>query len=182
MTWEGLTPPYRTIVADPPWDYPGQASHLGGSVKSIPFPYSTMSVEEIAALPVADLASEDAWLFLWTTNKYLPAAFVIAKAWGFGYRQTLVWHKVGCPSPFGGTVAPIHAEFLLVAARGRPKAGERQTSSVIQAPRSLNHSQKPDVFMDIIERVGVEPRVELFARRQRLGWHTWGYGYEQEAS
>jgi N6-adenosine-specific RNA methylase IME4 len=38
----------------------------------------------------------------------------------------------------------------------------------------LAHSQKPEAFLDLIERVSPGPYVELFARRDRLGWDTWG--------
>jgi len=185
-TWTGLTPPYSTIVADPPWHYdshatmPGSANKKGHAVKREALPYSTMSLTEIRSVPVEELAAPDAWLFLWTTNAYLPDAFTVMEAWGFHYRQTLVWHKTGNPSPFGGSVAPNHAEFLLVGAHGRPKVeGRHKAGSVIAAPKPYEHSRKPEVFLDIIEEVAPAPRVELFARRDRLGWDSWGYGYEQ---
>lgn len=114
---------YRTIVADPPWPYEGFASSptpkkgQQQSVRVDALPYGAMSVQAIQALPVHRLAAADVRLFLWTTNRYLRAAFDVVEAWGFRYRQTLVWHKTGNPSPFGGSVAPIHAEFLLVAVK-----------------------------------------------------------------
>ena len=117
---------YRTIVTDPPWDYEGFATapqgerNRGLKPKTADLPYGAMSVEEICALPVGDWAEPDCRLFMWTTNRYLPDSFRVLDAWGFKYRQTLVWHKTGNPSPFGGSVAPIHAEFLLVAHKGTP--------------------------------------------------------------
>jgi N6-adenosine-specific RNA methylase IME4 len=99
--------------------------------------------------------------------------------WGFRYTQTLVWRKTGNPSPFGGSVAPIHNEFLLVGKRGTPRCG-RLESSVIDAPSNAGnrqgmHSRKPEVFLDLIEEVSPAPRLEMFARRARLaGWHYWG--------
>jgi N6-adenosine-specific RNA methylase IME4 len=98
----------------------------------------------------------------------------VLRAWGFEYRQTLVWHKTGNPSPFGGTVAPNHAEFLLVAARGTPRVQARIPGSVIAAPKPYEHSRKPDVFLDLVEQVSPGPYVELFARRARFGWDYWG--------
>jgi len=177
---------YRTIVADPPWHYDGYANGLGrggffagrkeqAPVQTKPFPYPTMTVDEIAALPIAELAGSNCWLFLWTTNRYLHDAFHIAEAWGFKYAQTLVWHKTSNVSPYGGTFSSNHAEHLLACRRGRPPILSRWPSTVIAAPKPNDrHSRKPDAFLDLIEGSTEPPRVELFARRQRLGWDTWG--------
>jgi N6-adenosine-specific RNA methylase IME4 len=168
---------YKTIVADPPWPHEGFATSPGDPKrgrerKILPseMPYGGMGVEEICALPVRRLADTSARLFLWTTNKFLPDAFRVLGEWGFGYRQTLIWHKTGNPSPFGGSVAPIHAEFLLVAACGSPNSTGRLDSSIVAAPKPYEHSRKPDVFLDLIERVSPGPYLELFARRARFGW------------
>jgi N6-adenosine-specific RNA methylase IME4 len=133
-----------------------------------------MTVEQMRALPVSALAERDARLFLWTTNAYLPQAFSVLSAWGFAYAQTLVWHKTGNPSPFGGSVAPNHAEFLLVGTRGSPELCGRLAGSVIAVQKPYAHSQKPDHFIDLIEQVSPAPYVELFSRRHRLGWDVWG--------
>jgi len=189
MIWEGLSPPYRTIVADPPWHYDGFAGGVGrggyfaGSAEQVqvkvkPLPYSSLSVEAIAALPVGELADRDSWLALWTTNRYLGAAFNVLAAWGFAYRQTLVWRKTGNPIPFGGTIAPNHCEFLLLAAKGSPGVVARQSSNVIEAQKPNVHSLKPSAALDLIEWSCPGPYVELFARAPRLGWDSWGYGYE----
>ncbi len=183
VTWEGLTPPYRTIVADPPWHYQGRVSgpRTPGqwhSMVSKSFPYSMLEVDQIAAMPVADLADEECTLLLWTTNRYLRDAFDVVDAWGFGYTQTLVWHKTGDPSPFGPALAPNHAEFLVVGTVGRSLVRERWASSVIAHIRSRRHSEKPALFLDLIERALPGPYCELFAHAPRLGWDHWGYGYE----
>lgn len=168
---------YRTIVADPPWEYgdfarnPRRGVARRDSRKRLP--YEAMSVGDISALPVSDLAAKDCRLFLWTTNRYLRDSFSVIDAWGFTYAQVLVWHKTGNPSPFSGSVAPIHAEFLLVAKRGKPKTLRRLTSSVIAA-HVQDHSAKPDGFLDHIESISPGPYLEMFARRNRLGWDTWG--------
>ena len=181
--WAGLTPPYKCIVADPPWQYdegfPTQSRTPGkwsGPVTDKPLPYSSMSVEEIAALPVASLADADCRLFLWTTNRYLPASFTVLTAWGFTYRQTLVWHKAD--GNMGGSVAPNSAEFLLVGTRGKPGRLSKAASAVLRAPQGKVHSQKPRLFGDLVEQVSPGPYVELFARSPRLGWDSWGYGWE----
>lgn len=181
MTWEGLNPPYSTIVADPPWHY--DARPVGGSTpgtmgKARPFPYSTMAIDEICALPVGDLAGTDCILWLWTTNRWLRESFSVLDAWGFNYKQTLVWGKNN-PMPVG-SVAPSAAEFLLVAKRGQPHTQWVWPSSVIITPRpsARAHSVKPEAFRDYIEAASPGPYVELFARAPRLGWDSWGKGYE----
>jgi N6-adenosine-specific RNA methylase IME4 len=158
---------YRTIVADPPWDYGqdaqrwpgslGRGGHFAGEASRVavdrkPIPYGALTLSEIAALPVAKLAEPDAWLFLWTTNRHLHDAFHIAEAWGFAYAQTLVWHKTSNVPPFGGSFSPNRAEYLLACRRGRPPILKRWPSTVIAAPKPNDqHSRKPDVFLDLIE-------------------------------
>lgn len=168
---------YRTIVADPPWRYDGgfwTTSHnprtgARSNPKRVRLPYEAMTVEEISALPVAAIAAEDAWLFLWTTNRYLVDAFGIAEAWGFRYRQAIVWLK-DRSNGLVATIAPIHSEHLLVCKRGRPARLGAFPSSVIEVNRTKAHSTKPDVFLDHIEACCPGPYAELFARRARFGW------------
>lgn len=174
---------YRTIVADPPWDYGGgfwTTSHnprtgWRGNPKRTPLPYPSMSVSEIERIPVADWADTDAFLWLWTTNRYLPDAFRVVEAWGFEYRQIITWRKSG---DGGGSlpaaVAPIHSEHLLACRRGRPRRTGVLPSSVIDAPRGRQHSAKPETFLDLVESVSPGPYLEMFSRRARLGWDTWG--------
>jgi N6-adenosine-specific RNA methylase IME4 len=188
--WADLSPPYATIVADPPWDYPeGFAGGHSGSrtnpnrppsaVAVEALPYSSMSLDEITALDVAALAADDCRLFLWTTNRYLPDSFAVLGAWGFTYKQTLVWHKTAVNMP--ASVAPNSAEFLIVGAKGSPQRLVTAPSAVIAHQgfgRGGQHSRKPDAFMDLVEGVSPGPYVELFSRRPRFGWDHWGLGYE----
>jgi N6-adenosine-specific RNA methylase IME4 len=175
---------FRCIVADPPWEYEGFASDPTSGrnlsdkdrrpIKVEALPYQSMTVEEICALPVGKIVYPDCRLFLWTTNRYLPSAFRVMAEWGFRYKQTLVWRKTGNPSPFGGSVAPNHAEFLIVGTRGNVPVLSRAKSSVIDAPAQRRHSRKPEAFQDMVELVSPGPRLELFARRIRPGWICWG--------
>lgn len=175
---------YRTIVADPPWHYDGFAKgrpgwRMGGEKVAVrTLPYASMSLDEIAALPISDLADPSgAWLFLWTTNRYLHDAFHVAEAWGFRYRQTVIWDKGDCV-PLGGCITTNTAEFLLVCRRGQANLiGRWKGGSVVRALKGTStgsHSAKPEAFLDIVETVSPGPYLELFARRQRLGWDTWG--------
>jgi N6-adenosine-specific RNA methylase IME4 len=173
---------YRTIVADPPWKYGkwGAPSKLPpGTIKRYEpkgseMPYKTMTVEEISALPVGDIAAADCDLYLWTTGKYLPAAFGVMDAWGFKYCQTLTWCKKPKGTGQGGLYCPT-TEFLLLGRKGRmPKGKSRIDTTWWEVKRPMRHSKKPELFQDIIEAQSDSPRIELFARRQRLGWDVWG--------
>jgi N6-adenosine-specific RNA methylase IME4 len=181
---------YRTIVADPPWAYPeghimtaatGRSKNVKrDGARAIPgrdirrsLPYPSMTLADIAELPVRDLADDDARLFLWTTNRYLPDAFDVLKAWGFTYRQALVWHKSE-GGPFPASVAVPTAEFLLVANLGQPERSATLPSAVVRVPAPRSHSTKPEAFLDLVEQVSPGPYLEMFARRNRLGWDTWG--------
>jgi N6-adenosine-specific RNA methylase IME4 len=175
-----LSPPYSTIVADPPWSYedgwPEFHDRAGVEHRRRPLPYSAMSLDAITALPIAGLAASDAHLYLWTTNRYLRAAFGVAEAWGFTPSQTLVW----CKPPMGigpGGAFSITTEFVIFARRGKLGQLQRVDSTWWQWSRRA-HSQKPPGFLDLVETVSPGPRVELFSREPRLGWDSWGHGYE----
>ena len=107
---------YRTIVADPPWEYPeGFALGPGHGVLEVrPLPYPSMTVEDICDLRVHELAADDCRLFLWTTNRYLNDAFEVMRAWRFKYRQTLVWHKLDANLP--AHIAPNSAFYFFAVA------------------------------------------------------------------
>jgi N6-adenosine-specific RNA methylase IME4 len=180
--WEGLNPPYCTIVADPPWRYDegwapfGPTSHGGDVQRRRPLPYSSMSVDEICALPVADLADEDAHLYLWTTNRYLAASYDVARAWGFKPSQMLTWCKprmgIGPGGAFSNTT-----EFFLFARRGSLKPLHRQDTTWWEWARGA-HSEKPAGFFEVVHAVSPGPYVELFCRQPRFGWDSWGKGFE----
>lgn len=184
MTWEGLTGPYSTITADPPWDhregFPINAWRRTGSIaRRTKLPYSAMSLDEIAALPVAELAADNAHLYLWTTNRYIRNAYGVAESWGFRPSQLVTWCKPVVGVGPGGAFAST-SEFVVFARRGTPSA-RRAPSTWFQWPRGV-HSAKPAAFYDLVEQVSPGPYVELFAREPRLGWDHWGFGYESGAA
>ncbi len=184
--FDELDGPYSTLVVDPPWHYAQGGPRNGngwetagrGAIR-VP-PYSSMSVEEITAMPVGSIAEGDSHLYLWTTNAYLRASFDIVEAWGFRHSQTLTWCKpprgIGPGGAFSNTT-----EFVLFCRHGSLKPTERIDTTWFSFPRG-EHSVKPAGFMDIVERVSPGPYVELFARAPRLGWDAWGYGHEQQAA
>ena len=170
---------YKTIVADPPWPIakdwpvgriPNGKVHDG---RRTPIPYPTMKMEEIAALPIGELADRDAHLYVWTVNRFLGETIAIVKAWGFRYTQTLVWAKTPMGIGPGGTFAG-NVEFIILAKRGSLKPLRRVETMWWNWPRTGKHSAKPEAFQDLVESVSPPPYLEIFARRNRLGWHTWG--------
>jgi N6-adenosine-specific RNA methylase IME4 len=179
---------YRTIVADPPWAYDdgwpvGSSSMIQNAVKRAgtvlesnrrtPMAYGSMTVEQIAALPVRELAADDAHLYLWTTNRYLRDAFNVLDAWGFRYSQTLPWCKTPMGKGPGGTWAQ-NVEYILFARRGSLKSLQRFDSAWFSWRRTGRHSRKPDAMLDMVEQASPSPYLELFARRARFGWDYWG--------
>jgi N6-adenosine-specific RNA methylase IME4 len=163
---------YPIIYADPPWDY-SLYNETTGSARAAAEHYPTMKLSEICALPVADLATQHAVLFLWTTAPLLPEALEVLKAWGFTYKTNAVWVKHA--QGLGFFVRGQH-ELLLIATCGDmpcPLPANRPPS-VIQAPRR-EHSQKPDEAYELIEAMYPElPKIELFARNVRPWWSAWG--------
>lgn len=160
---------FPVIYADPPWRY----EHSKTDNRAIENQYPTMSLDEICDLPVGDLATPDAILFMWTTSPKLDESLDVVDSWGFTYRTCAVWvkDKIGM-----GYYFRQQHELLLVCTRGSipvPPVDAR-VSSVINAPRT-EHSAKPAIVAEIIETMYPElPKVELFCRTPRPGWFVWG--------
>jgi N6-adenosine-specific RNA methylase IME4/ParB-like chromosome segregation protein Spo0J len=163
---------YSVIYADPPWHFEVY-NEESGTERAAGNHYPTLPLEEICALPVRELAAEDAVLFLWTTLPHLEEAFRVIAAWGFQYKTNLAWvkDKIG----LGYFVRNQH-ELLVVATRGDipSPAPAARPPSVITASRR-EHSRKPDEAYELIERMYPElPKIELFARSAREGWAARG--------
>jgi N6-adenosine-specific RNA methylase IME4 len=135
-----------------------------------------MGLNEIRGLPVVELAADNSHLYLWTTNRYLRPSYEIAESWGFKPSQLLTWCKPPQGVGPGGTFSTT-TEFVLFCRRGTTGVPERHPTSWWEWPRG-RHSAKPPAFLDIVEAVSPGPFVELFARAPRLGWDSWGHGYE----
>jgi len=171
---------YKTIVIDPPWKYGKWGGHSKTNENWAkyeypiePLPYPFMSLEEIVALPIQDLAEADCELYVWTTQKYLPYTFPIVAGWGFKYCETLTWCKEPRGTGQGGLFTPT-TEFIVHGRKGKMPKKQRIDSTWWQVKRTGVHSRKPEFFQDIIETVSDAPRVELFARRRRPGWTVFG--------
>ena len=156
---------FGTIYADPPWNYGNQATRAATDNH-----YVTMSVQDIAALPIAQIADENAHLHIWTTNGFLFETKEIIDAWGFTYKSCMVWVK---PQMGIGNYWRVSHEFLLFGIRGKAPFRSRSIKSWHEAKRG-NHSAKPEAFRHFIEQASPGPYLELFARRPAHGWTVWG--------
>ena len=168
---------YSVILADPPWAY--RVWSKKGIGRTAENHYPTMSIEDIRALPVGDLADDNCALFLWVTFPQLHEAFSLIESWGFTYKTAaFVWVKQNrkLPSLFWGLGywTRANAEVCLLATRGSPKRLSAAVHQVILSPVE-QHSKKPDEVRErIVTLMGDVPRVELFARQQSPGWDVWG--------
>ena len=165
---------YNIIYADPPWRY--EQRTVQGAAENH---YPTMSIDELCALPVPELAAKDCVLFLWATFPQLPEALRLIRTWGFRYKTVaFVWLKRNRKSPswfYGmGYWTRSNAEICLLATKGKPKRQSAGVHQFIISPIE-QHSKKPDEARNkILALMGDLPRVELFARQKTPGWDAWG--------
>lgn len=157
---------FGTIYADPPWLYDNQ-----GTRASTGNHYGGMTVEELCALPIKDIAADDAHLHLWTTNGFLFECPRIFEAWGFEFRSSFVWVK---PQIGIGNYWRNSHEFLLTAIRGDAKRfNDKSLRSWMECDRG-RHSAKPEQVRRFIERASTGPYLELFGRQSSDNWVVWG--------
>ena len=157
---------YRTIYADPAWNEVGGGKIVRGANRH----YSLMKTEDIKAIPVAEIADDNCWLYLWVTNNFLKDGLSVMEAWGFRYVTNFVWTK----DRFGiGYYFRGQHELCLFGVKGNLKPKHRNISSVLNVPKT-KHSRKPKEARDKIEHMSYEPRIELFARERVEGWDCWG--------
>lgn len=180
---------YRAILADPPWQFNSlwggrpKKTEAGYPSRAVDAHYDTMTIDEIAALPVAEVADDDCILFLWTCWPVLQKSLRVIEAWGFTYKTcAFSWMKADPYRLFADDKTPFagmgywtraNTEPCLLATRGRPKRVNADVRQGIIAPRR-EHSRKPDCVHERIERLVDGPYLELFARQRREGWDAWG--------
>lgn len=170
---------FATVLADPPWQFQNRTGKMAPEHKRLNR-YGTLSLAEIMALPVAELTTDPAHLYLWVPNALLPEGLQVLAAWGFQYKSNLVWHKIrkdGGPDGRGvGFYFRNVTELVLFGVKGKNARtlapGRRQVNFL--ATQKREHSRKPDEFYPIVEACSPGPRLEMFARGSRPGWTTWG--------
>lgn len=161
---------YQTIVIDPPWDWgdEGDQDQLGRARPT----YATLSLEELLALPVGELADANAHIYLWITNRSLPKGFALLERWGFRYVTCVTWGK---PSFGMGNYFRGQTEQILFGVRGSLPLLRKDVGTLLLAPRGDGgHSSKPDAFYELVESCSPGPWLEMFARGTRPGWAGWG--------
>lgn len=163
---------YRIIYADPPWMY-DKGKELSDKYGDVQKHYPPMETDDICKLPVKDLCDKDCVLFLWATAPKLPEALQVINAWGFQYKTNIVWDKV--KHNFGYYFSVRH-ELLLIAGRGSSTPDVKELhDSVIEIERSNRHSEKPEYFRKLIDKLYTTgSRIELFARHKIDNWDNWG--------
>lgn len=175
---------YRTIVADPPWDY--GVGTLTKTVKrdgslavgvGVEDNYGTMSTADLLALRPP--AEDDAHLYLWTTNAFIVEAHEIAAAWGFKQKTILTWTKTHHGDPSRPSMKTGYwfrgaTEHCLFCVRGSLRLQTADGLPTAYLWPRLPHSVKPDAFYDLVEQASPGPYLEMFARRARFGWDYWG--------
>lgn len=164
---------YLTILADPPWPQPlmGRRKRAKGGMKET-LPYSTMTLDAIKKMPIADFAATGCHLWLWTTNAFLRDGYDVMTAWGFKYLAPIHWIKpTGC-----GNYVIHRTQTILLGYKEKCKFENKRYFPNILAPGHdpVRHSAKPEEFYELIEAVSDAPRLELFARNKRKGWAVWG--------
>lgn len=199
---------YKIIIADPPWYYNARSKYRldnGSKTRGIGagMHYDLMRNEDIADMPVFEIADKRCLLFLWATAPLLDKAIDTMRAWGFKYcTVAFVWIKTN-PKRWSNSMSGqmritsnaegfmnwmtaflpgyytgSNAEFVLLGRRGTKSfehARGHKVSQVVYAPRG-EHSEKPEAVQDKIEYMYPEvlPRLEMFARRKRSGWDIFG--------
>jgi len=170
---------YATILADPPWRFTNRTGKMAPEHRRLSR-YGTLSMEDIAALPVSRVAASTAHLYLWVPNALLPHGLSVMEAWGFQYKSNIVWHKLRKDGGSDGRGVGFYfrnvTELLLFGVRGknaRTLAPGRSQVNYL-GTRKREHSRKPDEQYDLIEDCSPGPYLELFARGKRRRWVMWG--------
>lgn len=161
---------YDIISVDPPWNY---GREYDPETSRVANPYPEMTIDEIKNINLP--FTENAIIFLWTTQKFLPESFEILKHWGFEYKATIVWNKekIGMGAWFR-----MQCEFCLFAVKGKPFWNNTTERDIITEGRR-EHSRKPDVFFEMVNKICVGRKLEYFAREKRVGWDIFGNDTEK---
>jgi len=169
---------FGTILADPPWRFSNRTGKMAPEHRRLNR-YATMSNDDIAAMPVGELALPKSHLYLWVPNALVSVGLHVMHQWGFEYKTNIIWYKIrkdGGPDRRGvGFYFRNVTEIVLFGVKGRIRtnAPGRRQPNIIQSQKR-GHSQKPDELYEVIEGCSPGPYLELFARFKRPGWCQWG--------
>lgn len=161
---------YGVIYADPPWRFKPY-SEEAGSDRAADNHYPTMTIDDIAEIEPP--SATDCVLFLWVTVPMLALGIKLMHRWGFEYKSACAWDKV---VPGTGYWFRNQLELLLIGTRGSvPAPAMGSQPAQVHSIKRGKHSAKPDAFSDMIATMFPHtPKLEMFARKKREGWDTWG--------
>ena len=174
---------FRTVVVDPPWPMAGfgltdkaksqYGPHGHGWLPSA-LPYDSMSLSDIESIEINLVLCDDAFVFLWTTNKFLHDAFHVLDHWNLRYVATFTWVK---PNGIQTPVSPkFNAEWCLLGRKGSPSYLDIKAFNTANFwPQGAISGEKPEGFYDLLRRVTPRPRLDIFGRRRIAGFDSWGY-------
>lgn len=155
-------------MADPPWP-----NSVSDSSRFKALPYPTMTIAEIASIPMRDIMEDNANLFLWSTNQMMPEALDLLKVWRLKFKMVITGVK-----SYGMGRPPLSAtEHIIMASAGQPPRPfhEDQILNWFHWGKKLRHSEKPEAAYSLIESISPGmSRLEMFARKTRSGWDSWG--------
>ena len=177
---------YKVIYADPAWKFSNKKT--GGSMKSgADHQYDVMTIDDLKALPVGDIAADNAILFMWYVGAMPQEAIDLVSAWGFTLKNMngFVWSKLTKTNKphFGmGFYTRAGSESVIIATKGKYKPASHGVRAVFNGDdqiqfegQALIHSRKPHQVRDLIVELCADvPRLEMFARETADGWHSWG--------
>jgi len=164
---------YNVILADPPWKYNDTCENGAIQSKGADKHYPVMTIQQLCKLDIPTLCVDNCILFLWVTSPFLEECFEVINSWGFKYKASFVWDKIKHNM---GHYNSVRHEFLLMCIKGSFQPEEMKLyDSVISIEKTKKHSEKPEVFYEIIETLyPTGKKIELFARKERKGWDSWG--------
>ena len=175
---------YKAIYADCPWRYDDQ--NCNGAAEQ---QYSSMTLDQLCSLPIAQIAAPDCALFAWATFAKIEDALTVIRYWNFQYKSVAFdWVKLrgGRPQMGLGRWTRVSTEVCLLAVRGKPQRQDKSVRQLIESfvsgdeervlyASATRHSAKPPEVRDrIVQLLGDVPRIELFARDRVPGWDAWG--------
>jgi len=166
---------YQIIYADPPWaSEKGWWNNKAWKASRFENHYSTMSIEEICALPIPQITDKNAHLYLWTTSRNLLKgdAWKVGLAWDFRPINVITWHKTQLGL---GNYFQNDTEHLIFCVRGQMPTLDTRGFGTHFEHKRYKHSEKPTIVRDwIVKWSGDIPRIELFARQKVEGWDSIG--------